>query len=124
MSDDAGSSLSFKCARTSTLAGRTPPKNRSTAEVAPRHEGCIWIDLATTCSRPQSSRRMGLAYPFKVHRLTGAVEATLAMATAAGLQAAGVADAEGWLLIGFLINSAMMVIAHAVSIFSSRRLDP
>lgn len=67
---------------------------------------------------------MGLAYPFKVHRLTGAVEATLAMATAAGLQAAGVADAEGWLLIGFLINSAMMVIAHAVSIFSSRRLDP
>lgn len=86
------------------------------------------IDLSTervASPRPAGVRRLrSLTQPLKIHRITGAVEASLLILIAAIAGAAGVDDAEPILAIVFLGVSALLVVAHAVSILTSSRLNP
>ena len=65
-----------------------------------------------------------IAQAVKIHRSTGAIEASLLMATAAVLKSAGWAEAEEALAIGLFAVAAVLGVAHAVSILSSNRLSP
>lgn len=58
----------------------------------------------------------------RIHRLTGAVEASLLMVVAAILESAGVDDAELILVAILALISAALLPAHLLSILSSNRL--
>lgn len=64
------------------------------------------------------------AYPLKLHRTTGAVEASLLIVAAALAVTAGWSDAEAALAVYFLVIAAVVAVGHVLSIVSSRRLDP
>jgi phosphatidylglycerophosphate synthase len=64
------------------------------------------------------------AYPLKLHRTTGAVEASLLIVAAALAVTAGWGQAESALAIYFLVIAAIVAVGHVLSIVSSRRLDP
>ena len=64
------------------------------------------------------------AYPLKLHRTTGAVEASLLIAAAALAVTAGWDDAETVLAIFFLSVAAVVAVGHALTIISSSRLNP
>lgn len=69
-------------------------------------------------------RLRALTHPLKIHRMTGAVEASLLILVAALAVAAGWDAAEQVLALAFLIVSALLVVGHAVSILTSSRLRP
>lgn len=58
----------------------------------------------------------------RIHRVTGAIEASLLMATAAAAEWVGWNQAEESLAIAFLTVAAILSVAHGVSILSSNRL--
>jgi hypothetical protein len=64
------------------------------------------------------------AYPLKLHRTTGAVEASLLIVAAALAVTAGWGQAESALAIYFLVIAAIVAVGHVLSIVSSRRLAP
>jgi phosphatidylglycerophosphate synthase len=64
------------------------------------------------------------AYPLKLHRTTGAVEASLLIVAAALAVTAGWSQAEAALAIYFLLIAAIVAVGHVLSIVSSRRLEP
>lgn len=65
-----------------------------------------------------------LTHPLKIHRLTGAAEASLAILAASLLAVAGWNDAEKWLLILFLIVSIAVAFGHGLVILNSGRFEP
>lgn len=69
-------------------------------------------------------RLRAIAQSVKLHRITGAVEASLLVLVAAIMSAIGVDDAEQWLMLALVGIAALLAIAHAISILSSSRLDP
>jgi phosphatidylglycerophosphate synthase len=79
--------------------------------------------VATPASRVIRVARAA-AYPLKLHRTTGAVEASLLIAAAALAVTAGWDGAEVTLAIFFLVVAGVVAVGHVLSILSSSRLNP
>lgn len=84
----------------------------------------VQTDEASSTPRSSAVRRArALLYPLKVHRATGAVEASLLMLVAAVSVEAGLDDAERYLAVFLLAVAVMVAIGHAIAILASSRLD-
>jgi phosphatidylglycerophosphate synthase len=82
------------------------------------------VDERTVTPRSPWVRRLrSLTHPLKVHRATGAVEASLLVVVAAVLAATVWAAAEEALLLFFLAVAAALVAGHGLSILASNRLN-
>ena len=68
-------------------------------------------------------RLRALTHPLKIHRWTGAAEASLLMLAAAIAASLGWDDAERALALTLFAVSAVLVVGHAISIWTSKRLD-
>ena len=73
--------------------------------------------------RPVIRLARGVVHPLRIHRWTGAVEATLLMVAAAIVADLWWADAEKALAVSLLLISALLAIGHATSILSSGRFE-
>ncbi len=69
-------------------------------------------------------RLRSLTHPLKLHRWTGAAEASLLMLAAAMGVELGWADAERVLGGVLLVIASLLFVGHGLSIWTSRRLDP
>ena len=83
------------------------------------------VDTATATPRPGLIRTLrALTHPLKVHRATGAVEASLLVLAASVIAAVIWAPAEQVLLVFFIVVAGLLVIGHGVAIITSNRLNP
>jgi phosphatidylglycerophosphate synthase len=65
-----------------------------------------------------------LLYPLRIHRATGAIEASLLVLVAAILRALGWESAEQVLAVALLAIAALVAVGHLAAILASSRLDP
>lgn len=82
--------------------------------------------LTTEQLQPRSGSLRTLrawSHPLKIHRLSGAVEASLFMVFAAAVSATGWDDAERAAQIVFAVVAIGLAFGHAAAILNSRRLD-
>jgi phosphatidylglycerophosphate synthase len=85
----------------------------------------IRTDNATSTPRHGLVRTLRrLLYPIRVHRATGAIEASLLLVAATIIRAAGWDSAERVLALALLAIAVAVAVGHLTVILSSGRLDP
>lgn len=79
-------------------------------------------EVTVTPIKPLVRRLRSLTHPLKIHRITGAVEASLVILAVAIVELLIWSQAEQALLLLFITVAAALFVGHGVSILSSSRL--
>ncbi len=83
------------------------------------------VDVAAVTPRPGLIRlARAVTHPLRIHRVTGAVEASLLVLAASVAAATVWSAAEQVLMVLFVVVAALLVVGHGVAIVTSNRLRP
>lgn len=83
------------------------------------------VDAAAVTPKPGAIRlARAVTHPLRIHRATGAVEASMLVLVASVMATTVWPPAEQALLVFFAVVAALLVVGHGVAIVSSNRLQP